>query len=633
MRRLPESVREKKKRFSQGKNKSKDRLYLFLVSLAIFYYIAIFSYHEDDPSFYTAVSPDTLTRSNLGGTLGAELSAHVFSLFGYVAYILPVLLVFLLVKYGKKPRMKSENLPTRLRELSLVKFVMLAGHGHIVLSTLCLWLSLISPVHSLSGGWLGYYTKSFAFKMLGIPGAWLLLITVTVIYISAQFKLPLVHLITTTIHKLLSLKWLHYCWYHISAFTTRVGWSLLKISSLMTLVMWPIRFLLSLILGSIKRFSHLVSFDFTKIKTQESQKLALWWQQFRWNIKKQNTPALSQGVVSETGSLLSSSFSGANLGRRSEVGVIPLQNHPHREETRKIPVTFHELDQGQKKKSPMLPTPFDTKTHKPLHLLKYLSQRIKKNHQSRNISQTQPHDHSGRNMGETLEKTLGDFHIYGKLHGYNTGPRLRTYEFEPDSGIKQTKLTSLADDIARALKVDSVLIQPIPGKSSMGIQVPRKDPHIIYLFDELGDLRKSQKISLPVALGVTPSGDWVHVDLASMPHLLMAGATGSGKSVGIHTLINSLICSLSPQDVRLILVDPKMLELSTYNHLPHLAAPVITDPSQACQSLQWAVAEMERRYRLMQDFEVRHMEDFNKAWQELSLQSKQEWLEKYPDAS
>lgn len=236
---------------------------------------------------------------------------------------------------------------------------------------------------------------------------------------------------------------------------------------------------------------------------------------------------------------------------------------------------------------------------------------------------------AGRAAQQVLAQTLEDFNVVGSMLGYQTGPRVRTFEFEPASGVKQTKLISLADDIARALKVESVIIQPIPGKSSMGVQVPRSDASMVYLGDILSPQQKLSEV-LPLGIGMNPAGQPVLMDLAQMPHLLMAGATGSGKSVGIHALINSLICGRSPAEVRMILVDPKMLELSVYSGLPHLAAPVITDVQQACVMLEWAVQEMECRYRLMQDLGVRHIGELHQRWRGLSRQQREQEREMYP---
>jgi S-DNA-T family DNA segregation ATPase FtsK/SpoIIIE len=214
-----------------------------------------------------------------------------------------------------------------------------------------------------------------------------------------------------------------------------------------------------------------------------------------------------------------------------------------------------------------------------------------------------------------LVATLGDFGVAGKMIGYQSGPVVTVYEFQPDAGIKQSKVLGLIDDLALSLKVDSIFIHPVRGKRALGIQVPNSKREMVFL----GDLLESKAFLEPEApltfvMGKSLSGEPVCANLAETPHILIAGSTGSGKSVGINTLLCSLIMKSSPQDVRMILVDPKMLELSVYEGIPHLLMPVITEPNKANLALRWAVNEMERRYRLLQSVSVRNIDAFNTLW-------------------
>lgn len=218
-------------------------------------------------------------------------------------------------------------------------------------------------------------------------------------------------------------------------------------------------------------------------------------------------------------------------------------------------------------------------------------------------------------VSNMIESTLADFGIAGKIIGYQSGPVVTVYEFQPDAGIKQSRIMGLIDDLALCLKVDSIFIHPVKGKRALGIQVPNSKRETVYL----GDLLESSafleaKSPLTFVMGKSLTGEPVCANLAETPHVLIAGSTGSGKSVGINTLLCSLIMKSSPQDVRMILVDPKMLELSVYEGIPHLLMPVITDPNKANLALRWAVTEMERRYRLMQAVSVRNIEAFNSMW-------------------
>ena len=204
-------------------------------------------------------------------------------------------------------------------------------------------------------------------------------------------------------------------------------------------------------------------------------------------------------------------------------------------------------------------------------------------------------------ISEKLCAAFRDFGIQGKVSDIEPGPVVTVYAFSPKSGVKISKITGLTEDIALSLKVDSVLMQAIPGKKAIGVQVPNVDRDKVFLGDicSTGDFKNSSS-PLTLALGLSLSGDPVFSDLRTMPHLLIAGATGAGKSVALNCFICSLLNKSKPSEVKFILVDPKMLELSMYENIAHLLMPVITDPSKASAALKWAVYEMERRYALLQ---------------------------------
>jgi DNA segregation ATPase FtsK/SpoIIIE-like protein len=182
---------------------------------------------------------------------------------------------------------------------------------------------------------------------------------------------------------------------------------------------------------------------------------------------------------------------------------------------------------------------------------------------------------------QLLTKTFADFGVEGKVIGWQPGPVVTVFEFQPDAGVKQSKIVGLIDDIALTLKVDSIFIHPVPGKRALGIQVPNAKRETVYLGDVIGTNEFANAPSpLTFGMGKSISGQPILADLTSMPHLLMAGATGAGKSVAINALLCSIVMKASPDDVRLILVDPKMLELSVYEGIPHLLMPVITEPTE-----------------------------------------------------
>ncbi len=211
-----------------------------------------------------------------------------------------------------------------------------------------------------------------------------------------------------------------------------------------------------------------------------------------------------------------------------------------------------------------------------------------------------------------LETVLDDFNVKGEITAVRTGPVVTMYELEPAPGIKASRVIGLADDIARNMSAISARVSSIPGRTVMGIELPNADRQMVS-FKELVACEQfaASKALLPIILGKDISGGPIVADLAAMPHLLVAGTTGSGKSVGLNCILLSLLYRLTPQQCRLILVDPKVLELKSYDDIPHLLSPVVTEPAKAVRALKWAVEEMERRYRMMSELSVRNISGFN----------------------
>ena len=213
---------------------------------------------------------------------------------------------------------------------------------------------------------------------------------------------------------------------------------------------------------------------------------------------------------------------------------------------------------------------------------------------------------------EFLEKILLDFGVEGKIKRISCGPVVTLNEFEPASGIKVAKIVNLSDDIARNTSSISARVATIPGKNTIGIEIPNEKRENVFLNEIIADERFRKKdVKLPIALGKSISGAPIVGDLSAMPHLLIAGTTGSGKSVCINTIILSLLYKYSPEKCNLILIDPKMLELSTYEGIPHLLCPVITEAKKATAALGWAVREMENRYKLMTSVGVKNIDGYN----------------------
>ncbi len=211
-----------------------------------------------------------------------------------------------------------------------------------------------------------------------------------------------------------------------------------------------------------------------------------------------------------------------------------------------------------------------------------------------------------------LEKTLSEYGVEGKIIGFSSGPIVTLFEFVPNAGIKSSKVIGLSEDIARAMSSLSARISTQPGKTSLGIEIPNSKRDSVLFGDLIKEEQfKTENDSLTLALGKDISGETIFANLERMPHLLIAGTTGSGKSVGINTMILSILYKFKPNECKLILIDPKMLELSIYEDIPHLLTPVVTDPKKAVFALKWVVREMENRYKLMSSLNVKNIDSYN----------------------
>ncbi len=216
-----------------------------------------------------------------------------------------------------------------------------------------------------------------------------------------------------------------------------------------------------------------------------------------------------------------------------------------------------------------------------------------------------------------LEEKCREFSVEGSVAQIHPGPVVTTFEFKPDAGVKYSKITGLADDLCLAMQAESVLIDRIPGKSTVGIQIPNATREQISLRELLeSDAYRRSTSKLTIALGKTIHGEPYMADLATMPHLLIAGSTGAGKSVGINGMLTSILYRATPDDVRMIMIDPKRLELGMYEDIPHLLTPVVVDPKQAANALRWAVREMEERYKTLAAEGVRNIEQYNRNVQQ-----------------
>ncbi len=278
------------------------------------------------------------------------------------------------------------------------------------------------------------------------------------------------------------------------------------------------------------------------------------------------------------------------------------RTEPQKEEKEKAPaITAEEKEQYSKEFNTAIEKPVVKYVFPPLSLL------------DSKKSTAADHRDEMRKTAERLISVLDNFGVKAKLLQVTQGPTVTRYEIQPDTGIKLSKIVGLADDLALNLAVSTVLVAPVPGKVAVGVEIPNKKVSSVSIREMIESSEfKNAKSKLTVALGKDIGGNVVVGDVSKWPHVLIAGATGSGKSVCINTIVTSILYKASPEDVKLIMVDPKVVELGVYNGIPHLLVPVVTDPKKAAGALNWAVTEMMRRYELFKDTGVRKLESYNK---------------------
>jgi S-DNA-T family DNA segregation ATPase FtsK/SpoIIIE len=217
-------------------------------------------------------------------------------------------------------------------------------------------------------------------------------------------------------------------------------------------------------------------------------------------------------------------------------------------------------------------------------------------------------------LGEAIRRRSSEFGVDGRIEGISPGPVITVFEFQPAPGVKVSQIVNLQDDMALALKAESVRVERLPGRSTLGIEVPNAQRAVIHLGHLLAQDKFRQSPSpLTMAIGTTIHGEPYYADLATMPHLLVAGATGSGKSVALQAMITSILYKATRDEVQFIFIDPKRIELGAYAEIPHLKTEVVVEPKKAANALRWAVAEMERRYRLLAEVHVRSIDFYNRA--------------------
>jgi len=514
-------------------NKLREVAVICIVGLALVFFLALISFHSTDSSWTYAGHGET---QNLIGVVGAWVSDVSFVLFGYVAFILPILIIAIAIMRWRSPSEKRPHDPYWLRVLGLAIFLCMST------SFLSLYCKPFSMMPSGSGGILGAVIEKSL--MIAISG------TGTTIFLLIGILSGLTLC-------------LHISWFKVA---DAIGYVVLlalgKAWRQLPKLSWPKREFLEkapYLPDEKDHFSDLrpvlgatSALQKKMIPSQEDDPVSL-------------TPKKPEQKREKVSKALQSKPASRSLSYQEEVLLsLDLLNEP-----------------------------------------KHLEQNT--------LSSTEL-----AMLSQEVEQRLMDFGIKVDVVGAHPGPVITRFELLPAPGVKASRISNLATDLARSLSVVRVrIVEVIPGKSVVGLEIPNRVRETVYLKEVLESRQYQEaKSAVSLALGKDIAGHPVVVDLAKMPHLLVAGTTGSGKSVGLNAMLLSLLYKATPAEVRMIMVDPKMLELSIYEGIPHLLTPVVTDMREAANALRWCVAEMEKRYRLMAAQGVRNLAGYNERIQE-----------------
>jgi len=544
--------------FIPTSNRRLNELIGFLCcTFALLFFLALASYSPLDPSLNSAsVLTGTHVARNWIGMVGALISDVTLQFFGIGAFLLPVFFGVMGIRWFASRKVQSP-VAKSLGGLWLIVFVpallaLLPGHFR--------WLNVI-PIEGLVGRIVG----DVLIHYLNLAGAYIVCASVLAValYLSTAFSFSSIQLWAPTRFAFITALWNRYQDWQEERIKRHQQKELDK-----------------------RRISR------PTVKTQlipsrqgavpePAVQARVAPEPRRTGIERTLGPELAEEVPTATGGILGESLSQAG----ADPEVMQRADSDHRAKT-----TMPKIAGGYKLPSSSLLQRPDEQQVVDADELKVLAQ--------------------------VLTEKYAEFEVHGQITQINPGPVVTTFEFKPDAGIKYSRITNLTDDLCLALKAESILIERMAGKSTVGIQVPNREREIIWLRENIESQEfMGQKSKLTMALGKDINGRIVVADLAGMPHLLIAGSTGAGKSVAINAFIMSILYKATPEQVRLILVDPKRLELGNYEGVPHLYTPIITEPKLAANALRNAVREMERRLKLLAAKGVRNIDQYNRLFE------------------
>ncbi len=567
--------------FSPTKNRRLNELVGFLLCVsALLLFLALSSYSPLDPSMNSAsILTGSHAARNWIGILGAYLSDVILQFWGVGAFLLPIFMGMLGVRWFRSRAVQTPIAKT-LGGIWLLIFVpallaILPGHFR--------WMGAI-PIEGLAGRIVG----DVLIRYLNVAGAYIVCTTVLAValYLTTAFSFSAIEV-----------------------------WA-------------PTRF--AFVVALKDRFQ-----DWKQDRARKRQQKEL-------DKRRAEKPVVTAQLVQARPTPARFEGTRGDTGRTQEMRGLEPSAAPARTGIERMMADANEEEQLPPATSHEAAAPADIEVtdradaeHKPKTTLPKIAGSYKLPPSSllhRPDEQQSVHEEELKTIAQVLTAKYAEFDVHGQVTQINPGPVVTTFEFKPEAGIKYSRIIGLTDDLCLALRAESILVERMPGKSTVGIQVPNREREIIWLRENIESQEfLGTKSKLTIAMGKDINGRIAAADLAGMPHLLIAGSTGTGKSVAINAMIMSILYKSTPDEVRLVLVDPKRLELGNYEGVPHLYTPIITEPKLAANALRNAVREMERRLKLLAAKGVRNIDSYNKLFDDTpSLFSEQAGAEEGP---
>jgi len=579
----------KKKKDEKTFPLKKEIFSILLSAIALFYYLCVFSYSPLDPSLFSSSSYESI--SNLGGILGAYLAGGVFFLYGGASYFIGLYFIInaFLIFTDKR---------TKLKFLDFFIFLICATFIAIFLQLNVREFSY--GMHSINaGGSLGKILADVGGRYLGVWGVYLFVIFGTVLTFILATKLSLIEALNSS--SVIIGKGMGSFSGYISLYFARVK-------------RWYTK-------RALERKARKANFDEEEEDDEEEVSRVIKINR-RKNVEANEEDEYEEDEYEE------------DEYEEDEEDEEDEEYEDDDEEEYEDDEDEEELDDMVSPDSVIEPRVKKRKDSKRKQALDQMElNHVVEGYQLPSMALLDYDDtqevvvdeDSLKMSARILESKLLDFSIEGRVTEIHPGPVITMFEFQPAPGVKLSRINSLTDDLSLAMGGRSVrIVAPLPNKAAIGIEIPNHNRETVWLKDIIVDDRFQKNDSkLLIALGKDIEGMPYVTDLQKMPHLLVAGSTGSGKSVSINTMITSILYKARPDEVRLILIDPKMIELNLYEGIPHLMLPVVTDPKHANLALKWAVREMERRYKLLSDVGARNIGNYNKKWEAGEIKNKE----------